>query len=668
MRSNIRSPWWPEVLIALLLFSLSLAVYNATLAPSLSYKSPDGNELATVPYMLGLAHSPGYPLYTWLGKLFTFLPIGDIAHRMNLMSAILGAAGVALLYGTMMVLTGARLPSLFTAYLFAFSLTFWSQTGIAEVYTPNVFMLTLTLLLLLGWARLEEGRSSRSLVVALFLTSCLVYGLSLGTHLSNLGFAPAFAFFVLLVNWRVLLDPLKLGGGLLTFLLGLAQFLWLPYKASTLNDPLMRRHSPATLEGIYRYTLGAFPQFKFAFPLWAIPDRIVLYLDLLRQNFGLLGIVIGLYGMAEMLFQDTRRYFLLIIMYLAHVFFFVQYRAFDLDVFFIPAHLVYVIFIGYGVYRIGVYLHLLVSRWSESRAKRRGLQLLLSGLLLLALLLVVVKEVRANYEVNDYSKDTAINDFYNNAFQMLPQGSVLIGRGGVFGYDMFYFRYVYNVRPDVIMPLLSGPRSSLGELEGNEVYTTVRHNPQQPRQGPMAVPPGLIDPQAWYIPVLVGQSESGFHSGPGRQLILYRLSHQPPTLVVDDVEPQHLVQADLGGLTLVGYDLDKVEVEAGGYLSLSLYWRMERPQRYLIATSVGETSEMHELGFGNLPRYVQEFNPRQDGFVVEEYSLVIPSTTAPGPQTLSIGLVDLAAGVQRGLTVPEMVDLVEIEVQDGRSS
>ncbi|GAH67414.1 unnamed protein product, partial [marine sediment metagenome] len=57
------------------IFALALAVYNATLTPSLSYQSADGNELATVCYTQGLAHSTGYPLYTWLGKLFTFIPV-----------------------------------------------------------------------------------------------------------------------------------------------------------------------------------------------------------------------------------------------------------------------------------------------------------------------------------------------------------------------------------------------------------------------------------------------------------------------------------------------------------------------------------------------------------------------------------------------------------------
>ncbi len=105
MRRALRARWL-DLAIALAIFVLTLAIYNANLTSSLSYKSADGNELATVCYTLGLAHSTGYPLYTWLGKLFTFIPVGDVAHRVNLMSAIMGAAGVALLYLIMLTLIG----------------------------------------------------------------------------------------------------------------------------------------------------------------------------------------------------------------------------------------------------------------------------------------------------------------------------------------------------------------------------------------------------------------------------------------------------------------------------------------------------------------------------------------------------------------------------------
>jgi len=63
-------------------------------------------------------------LYTWLGKPFTFIPVGDVAHRVNSMSATLGAGTVALLYGILVTLTRSRLASVFAALFFAFSLTF----------------------------------------------------------------------------------------------------------------------------------------------------------------------------------------------------------------------------------------------------------------------------------------------------------------------------------------------------------------------------------------------------------------------------------------------------------------------------------------------------------------------------------------------------------------
>ena len=679
---------WLDPAIALAIFALALAVYNATLTPSLSYKSADGNELATVCYTLGLAHSTGYPLYTWLGKLFTFIPVGDVAHRVNLMSAVLGAAAMALLYLIMLTITNRRLPSAFTALFFAFSLTFWSQAVIAEVYAPNVFMIALTVWLLLRW---EASRNSRKFNLAqpgspdpgqkrgfgnplraisdppslrnatCLLLAALTFGLSLGAHLSNLGFALAFALYVLLVDWRVLKRPAVVGGALALCLLGCLQFLWLPYKASTLNDAFMLRNAPRTLESIYRYTLGAFPEFKFAFPLQAIPARIVLYLELLRQNFGLLGIALGVYGMWEMLFRHTRKFYLFVAMYLVHVFFFVQYRVFDLDVFFIPAHFVYVVFIGYGVHRLVEYIRVLLnavdfgSLIKTSEVSKLGQGVVNVGLAVL-LCLPIAREVQANYERNDYSDETAINDFYENAFEILPEGSVLLGRGGVFGHDMFYFRLVYDARPDVLMPHLTNPRPSPEDVRGREIYTTMRLDSPQAGRGPWALPPGLVESDAWHIPVLMGQSG-------GRDLVLYRVSAEPPELAVREAEPEYQIGQRLGGLELVGYDLDGEEVSRGGHLHLTFYWRVLRQEQALIATMLGnESLEAHTLGLGNLSRYTQEFRPPRDAIIVEDYLLVVPSQMPLGWQTLKVGLQQPLRLGQGGQSNGEVLEIGEVLV------
>ncbi|MEJ2211828.1 MAG: hypothetical protein P8129_22715, partial [Anaerolineae bacterium] len=438
------------------------------------------------------------------------------------------------------------------------------------------------------------------------------------------------------------------------FALGVLQFLWLPYKAATLNDSLMLRNAPTTLAGLYDYTLGAFPEFKFAFPWQAIPERIVLYLHLLVRNFGPAGIVAGLAGMGLLLWRAPRRFFLLMGIYLVQVWFFVQYRAFDIDVFFIPAHFVFAMFLGGGVYGLlravawGVATPGRAGRGGWGAGARRALAAAATAGLALVLVLGLVGEVRANWTANDYSGDTAINDFYENVFHLLPPDSALLGRGGVFGYDMFYFRLVYGYRPDVAMPMIDGPRPAPRELAGRAVYST---EPGGGRGGggPWSPPPGLVAAVSWSVPLLLGQGGARSDSGAtalgdartqGRPLVLYASQARPPDLIVDHAEPDVAVGQSLGGLELVGYDLDDSLAKPGGRLHLRLYWRAGEAPRALVGTWLGETSlEAHELGLGNLARYVREVRPLGSGVVVEDYWAVLPSTLAPGDHPLEVGLV-----------------------------
>ena len=59
--------------------------------------------------ILGIAHPPGFPLYTMLGKLFTLIPFGDVAYRVNLMSALFAALTLALVSRTVRRVTDSAL-------------------------------------------------------------------------------------------------------------------------------------------------------------------------------------------------------------------------------------------------------------------------------------------------------------------------------------------------------------------------------------------------------------------------------------------------------------------------------------------------------------------------------------------------------------------------------
>ena len=75
----------------------------------------EGTRRGLVGRVLGVAHNPGYPLYVLLTHAFSYLPIGSLAYRINLFSALLGALTVGLAFliarrlGCRRIIAAARL-------------------------------------------------------------------------------------------------------------------------------------------------------------------------------------------------------------------------------------------------------------------------------------------------------------------------------------------------------------------------------------------------------------------------------------------------------------------------------------------------------------------------------------------------------------------------------
>lgn len=185
-----------SLLLALVVFTLSLAVYAATLAPTVTLV--DSGELILAARSLGVAHPPGFPLYVLLAHLATLVPIGNIAVRVNFASAIfaaLAASALTLAVVEAMATSGLAsrsaksrkrsadrggkkrgepanqqprkegansnpmtsiIPFVVAGLLLAFSRTLWAYATIAEVYTLNSFLIALIFFLMFRWRRLRR--------------------------------------------------------------------------------------------------------------------------------------------------------------------------------------------------------------------------------------------------------------------------------------------------------------------------------------------------------------------------------------------------------------------------------------------------------------------------------------------------------------------------------
>ncbi|HEY8692200.1 MAG TPA: DUF2723 domain-containing protein, partial [Chloroflexota bacterium] len=223
-RKRERNLWVPAA-VALTFFIL----YWRTLAPDLV--GHDAGELQFVPYVFGIPHYTGYPLYLLLGKAWTFLPLASVAWRMNLLSAVFGGLAAALAYLCGVELTASRAAGLLAAAATGLAPLEWTWSTIAGVRSLAVAFTAAALLAALRWERAVQAGDAK-LAERRLLLLALVAGLGVDHHRTFVLLLPFLALYILLVRWQVLRQGrlLAQAGGL--FLLPLLLYGILPLRAA----------------------------------------------------------------------------------------------------------------------------------------------------------------------------------------------------------------------------------------------------------------------------------------------------------------------------------------------------------------------------------------------------------------------------------------------------
>jgi hypothetical protein len=422
----------PERFLPVLLFLSLLVIYGLTLAPGLTWANSgsDGGDLITAAATGGVPHPTGYPVYILLVRAFQFLPIGSLAFRTNLLSALTAALAALLVYElvTRSLPSHNRLAGLISAYAFGLSPLLWSQAVIAEVYALQTFFVVLILYLSIFPAFSNEKKSD--------LVFGLSTGLALGNHLTTVFLLPIFLASTIShreSKWQ--LDLRSLSRRLMSLGMGLLVYLVLPLRA--LAHPPVNWGNPVTLKNFgWLVSAQVYQDRVFALTLPSLWERIQSAAALLLDQFGIVGLVVSLLGLVLFLQPSSlqRSTLWIVIVFSA---FAMVYATIDSFLYFIAPVLSFSIWIGVGVEGL--------MEKISSRFQRTGW---MAGLLFLFYLFAIAG---GHWTQVDASRDERAEQFGELIMAQMPADTLVFAEGDQVIFSLWYFHYALHQRADIVV-------------------------------------------------------------------------------------------------------------------------------------------------------------------------------------------------------------------------
>ncbi|MBN2394020.1 MAG: DUF2723 domain-containing protein [Anaerolineae bacterium] len=415
--------------------TLPLLVYLLNLSPYVGVA--DTFEFQVTALRLGIAHPTGYPLYVLLGKLFTPLPFGTLAWKVNLTAAVCAAAAMGVVYLLVHRLTRHTLVAVLTTLALAWSSAVWSQAIIAEVYALNLLFVAGAL-----WFALDilEGRA----MPATLWRAALLMGLSLTNHITMVMLIPALGLTCMLRWPRLRETACSLGDWLKAaalFALGLAVYAYIP-----LRWPAIHEGQWMGFGEFLAYITGQ--QFGGALQLGLLrdPTRYAILWRLLREPFGVVGLALAAIGLLYLAIKRWRLALVSLAAFLPYCFYALVYLVPDIDVFIIPAHLILVLWIGVGAARITS---------CELRVANRELRITTNRVLITLFALLPLSLLWRNQPLQNMRAEGEADEAWGHytLSQPLAPDAAILADSEKFP-PLYYLQQAEGLRPDLDLVML----------------------------------------------------------------------------------------------------------------------------------------------------------------------------------------------------------------------
>ena len=402
--------------------------YAVTLAPGLTWANggADGGDLMTAAATGGVAHPSGYPLYLLLAQAAQFVPVGTLAFRTNLLSAICTILAALALQTCLQRQKISPAIALIAALAFGLAPAVWSQAVITEVYALQSLLLILFL-----WGLFEENIPGGE------WTRGLLFGLTASNHLTTLLLLP-----LLLLPAAPQPGYFAPRNHLVKRVLSCSLTILFFYSIlllRALNHSPVNWGNPVTAENLWWLVSGRlYATYPFDLSLAEAFLRLRTVGGLLLEQFTILGVLLGIYG----LFSGLPRRSLLasLWIFIAFTCFAVLYGTYDSQVYLIPTYLSFSVWLAYGLQDI--------LRNIPPKLVRLSVTVILFGLML---------RIPLTLPTVDASHDLQAEQFGAQVIANTPPNAVIFASDDEPVFALWYFHYALGQRADVAViaePLL----------------------------------------------------------------------------------------------------------------------------------------------------------------------------------------------------------------------
>jgi len=446
-------------IIALVIFVASLAVYASTAARTVYWG--DSAEFVAAATTLGIAHPPGYPLYTLLGAVAVRLPFGTPFLRMSMLSALLASGAAAAAALTAWLLAGRRrspaavppvtriAASLLAGGALAFGPTFWSQAVVPEVYALSAFLSLAALFLFVLWDRARSGvgvaegagrPGTARIGVPGFLTGDrpvlllgLLLGFALANHLTAVFLALPVAFGALAVRRRP--SFLSVLASLALFAVAISVYAYVPLRAA--HDPAILWAPVGTPRDFVDHLTGAqYAPLLFAAPAVEVAHKLREFFAGLPSELTWVGLglaatgTIALVRRARVVGGVVVAWSVLVVAHAA------VYRIPDIASYYIPVYAVLAIAGGVGLAALAS-----ASWWKRASSAAPWLAVALA-------VAIPAWLVWSGWSENDRSRSRGCRDYVSRVLDSIEPGGVVVTMTDHVLFPLWHARYVERSRED----------------------------------------------------------------------------------------------------------------------------------------------------------------------------------------------------------------------------